>query len=387
MIIGEAKLVKKLTTFKLQVKFCSSNLKASNLPQNFTDVLDNMLTTIQQIQTMNDHENTSTIEVDEISSYDYCQFRVATSFSDIKHYKAIIEIIQANETRLSEYGRNITEHYISNYKTFMKLKSKDKTVMATIRQVINTFIDFGAYIQLLTAHVGNLMSMNSYLASLIVKNVVPPPVNSTTDTSMTKLRSIESKLVPCQQQVLTYVKYDLMKIAIAMKTVMKTVTAGSTKQPRSQKSILESLKKSLDLIANVNDYSLVGWPQLPDLPKSDKRISLRLRSKMAQDKKRNYESFIDNAKKNQSKIEEDRTALNQSTSSVSTSSARKVQALAQTMVDVVNATLKVEGLYENYIRSLRYAIEEIIDLEESWVTTTTSTSTTSTSTSTSSIKS
>lgn len=206
------------------------------------------------------------------------------------------------------------------------------------------------------------MSLNSYLKHLVVSKNVLPPVNSTMDPFMEKLRAIEITLVPLQEQVIFLAKVGLLKVALAQ----KTVTAGS-RLPRTPKSVLDSLKESMKDISSMNDYPLVGWPQLPDLPKGDRTMTIKLRSTICENKKRDYKDTTANAKQNRGRLFDDRQDLNASTFSVS--SVRKVQAQSPQIEDVIKAVINIENAFVKYEAKLDSAIVEVNRMSKDLLTT------------------
>lgn len=355
LISMEKNVTKKLTIFGYQAKYCSSNLKASNFSKNFTDVVDNLMTFISEIQTMNDYQiQQQDLPLENLSSYDYIQYMILKQNSDKRHLNSIIKVIEANETKLNEFKGNVTSYYLSNYNIFMKLLSKNKTVMGTIRHFVIAFRELGIYIKFLTAHIGNMMKMNSYLSDLIINKTVIPPVDSTSSYFMEHIRYTEAKLVPLEQQIRELIKIDLDKIEIAE----KTVTSSRVKRaPKSTKDTLRQLKDTLGVISTLTDYSLLGWPHLPDLPETGDRISIVLRSAVCDMKENDFMDIQDNARRNQSLVRFDREDLDASDPSVSsTFNERKVGAHSQPIQDVIDATLNVEGAYTTYIEKLDWAI-------------------------------
>lgn len=356
--IQEAKVVKSITQLGLLANISSCNLKASNVSKVLTDLLDNMTIAVNNIRTIDDHE-ISTISLDNLTSYDYIQYRIATSFSDVRYYKAIINAIHENESTIQEFTGNVSAEFERNIKTFLVLVSKAKTVSSIIRQSMAIYTLFGDYIQVLLTHIDNLMRLNSYLTSLIVTKTVISS-NTTLDEFMTKMRNVQFQLVPNQQRLITSVKIALNKIAIADKSVATAVKATLSKP----KADLKKLNVSLVETSTVNDYSLVAWPRLPDIP--DHAATVRLRSSVCDKKTRDFKIIIDSAVKNNSRISLDRETLNASTFDEVASSKKKVQAQSPALVDVISATLNVESSLVAYIAKLQWALNETMLLKEEY---------------------
>ena len=126
------------------------------------------------------------------------------------------------------------------------------------------------------------------------------------------------------------------------------------------------LKNTFGVLSTLNDYSILGWPQLPDLPADGSSMMMKLRSSVCDTKEKDFIEIKDCAMTNLTLVTKSRQELNASSLTVSTSfSERKVQAQSQPIKDVIDATLNVEKAYKNYTLKLDWAIEEIRKLRES----------------------
>lgn len=358
----EETLIKSLTYFGLQVKFASSNLKASKLPKEFTDVLDQLMVAIQEMQTVKDNQKIPIISLDSLASFDYAQFRISTTSSDIKFYKTIIDRIQVNETKLLEFSKNVTSHYVLNYNTLRVLRSKDITASRVIGQFLVIFRNFGHYQRLLTIHSKNAERINSFLTDLIVSQKILPPASIKLDPVLASLKSVEAALAPRQEEVKAESQAAKNKVLMARQSVASSRFVRSTDGSKFNWNELEEL---LDGVGSANDYSNVGWPQLPDLPGDGKTMVMKLRSKMCEDKEKNFEFIKENARRNRSRIMDKRLDLESVAPVVSsTINGKKVQAQAQPVLDLMESLKKIEGSLGGYDTTIELKKSEVTQMSQ-----------------------
>jgi hypothetical protein len=247
-------------------------------------------------------------------------------------------------------------------------------ISQVFRELLKLFSTFSSYFRLLNTHISNYMKLNSYLSKLIISKAIPAPSNVTSDPFMTSIRIIESKLVPGQQQVITMSKVAIRKVEAAQKTVAtRKVQANS-----GLNTIFSKITRNLIQISKTSEYSLLGWPQLPDLSNEEDDSMVNIRNKMCDDKLQNIRNNQKYAAKNQATIRDARNSLN--TATLKMKSERKVQAQPQAILDVLLALTNVENSFTNYATKLSAATNEIKMLRGSLLTTSTSTTTTTTTT-------
>jgi hypothetical protein len=215
----EAVVVKKLSTLSLLANITSSNLRASNLSINFTNLIDTYATKVHEIRTMKDF-NSVNLNLVNLSMYDYTQFRISTIISDIKNMKAIKDMsIKHNSTILYGFANEVKKYYLQNYRTMIKLRSKNKLINTFYREILSFFSVQGSYVQFLNIQIRNYEKLKTYLGNLIISKIIPAPTNVTVDPFISSVRGIESKLVSAQQQVITMAKVASRKVTEALKTV------------------------------------------------------------------------------------------------------------------------------------------------------------------------
>lgn len=368
----EASVKKKLSSFNKFVKICSSNLNASNLPSNFTDVLDKYAAKILEIQTMNDY-NFVSIPVVNLSMYDYTQFRISTIMSDVKNFKAIKENLRDNSTILYDLAMKMNKQYLSNYFTMRKLKSKNKLVNSVIREILSFYSFQASYIQLLNVHIRNYEKLGKYLSTLITSKIIPTPSDLKLGSLMTGVRTVEYKLIPAQQQVITMGKVAVKKINEAQ----KSVAIRKVQESSDLSGIFTKMRTYFEEITSMNEYSLLGWPRLPDINADASMI--KLRAKMCEDKDRNFAVSEKISLKRMKTLEILQNELNMTTARVQ-SSGRKVLAQSPAILNAISATTNVANMQTNYRTKLNAARIEIRSLLGGLFTTTTTTTTVPTTT-------
>lgn len=363
LVFRQSNLTRRLLDYSNQAKFCSSNLKASNFPKDFTDDVDNLMALINRTRTLDDHPNLS-VSVELLSTFDYVQYRALTTNSDQRNFKAIVKRAQGNMTKLFEIGKNVTEKYQKYYRDISKLLSKNKTVMSLIRNLITSvFREFGVYIQWLTAHEKNMKNLNSYFVFLISNKTVTAPANETSSDFMMKVRSIESKLIPAQLQVIINSRIALNKTIAAQQNVASARKVGNS---FLIKMALTFMQIDFTNSMGKSDYPIVAWPRLPDTS-STQRSSVRIRSSVCDVKERNFGDTMETGKSERSTIQKNRENFDLLTKGVQSSSngTRKVQAQSQAALDVITAAIRVEDALLGYTNKLNFAIFEIQNLRSS----------------------
>lgn len=132
------------------------------------------------------------------------------------------------------------------------------------------------------------------------------------------------------------------------------------------KTNLIGLVEILTETSSVDNCVKVSWPRLPDNP--GQNIALKLRA--SQGKRDRYFSIKDETTQNQSKIANNRKAVDVATK---VSSNRKVGA-SEAIVSVLNATIEAEKKFDDYAKQLSTSIVEmnkdIAELEQLITTTT-----------------
>lgn len=152
----------------------------------------------------------------------------------------------------------------------------------------------------------------------------------------------------------------MSKIAMNKVTIAQTTVASRVKRSTTNSKIaLQQLKDVFRDISTANDYPLVGWPQLPDLPASGKAISIKLRSSACETKERNFALTMEDVQQNLTEVEEKCDALNSSTI-MDVTSSRKVQ--AQAFPDVFEATNRLRDALTKYESKINSALTNIKEL-------------------------
>jgi hypothetical protein len=361
----ETNLNKRMSTFGLQLFYCDSNLRASNLPTNFTDTLQSFMSAIKAVQYMQNHQ-VADLSNKNMSNFDYTMIRTMTLPTDIKLYSSIIAQLQTNGKMIQTYLRNITKHYKRNFRTLVKIPSKNKLILATIREAIGISINFGAYIRLLKIRSAYLAKLNAYLNALINKKIVIPPANVVLDPFMAKLKETEDKLAPNQAVTANASLNALAKIAVAQKTVQKSVRSSS-----EVSELMQSMKGTFTEISLTDDFPKLAWPKFPDIP-GDSTI-IKLRANLCEGREQKFKDIEEKNKQRKEKIKANREALNAMT--LSASGSKKVQA-SQAILDVIEATKSIEASFDGYKAGISQASTGMTQIREVFVPTTTTTSTT-----------
>lgn len=357
----ESDLSKKLLNYAQIANITTSNLKASNLPKNFTDFLFNLTINVQSIATLKNYRYIH-FDFKNISDFNYAQFRISTCFTNVKFLESILEQIQRNETILHGHQIKLTTYFLENFRTLRKLPSKAKLVATLIRETLKIFRHFGDYEKTLRTHIANNQKLNSHLGNLIIKKIILPEANATLDPSIAKLMEIENQLVPVQQQILMLSKIALKKITTALKTVAasKSVQSGSFETPEK---LMKKVQQNLLETTSMNDYSRLGWPKFPDI--SGDSSTVRLRASMCDDKNKNFGNSGNKAAKNFTKLQKSLAAFN---STILRSSARRVQAIAQEDLDAILVSLqKVVDSYGGYETKLGSAVVSVKEVKSAVV--------------------
>lgn len=286
-----------------------------------------------------------------------------TCFSDVKVLNQTLMNVRKNESKIIEFESAVSTKFEQNFKSFSTLLSKAKTVASILTSSMSIYTQFGVYMQSLIAHINNLMTLNAYLSNLIIsKTITSNFTTGTLDPFMRKMRDVQIQLIPLQQRIILLCKVAINKISLAEQNVAISVKSTSDSDT---KEILKDLKLELIDAATVNDYSMVAWPNLPDLPKPP--ASIKLRSAVCDIKRADYEMIQENAETNRSKIEIHRKALDASTATAQSSLAdKKVKAQLPVIADVIQATILVENAYIAYINKLEWALNETELLREQY---------------------
>jgi uncharacterized protein YoxC len=201
-----------------------------------------------------------------------------------------------------------------------------------------------------------------------------PPANATLDPFIASIRSVESKLVPAQQQVITMAKVAAKKITEAKKAVAST-SKHKVQGSNEIDKIFSKMQNCFEETASMNDYSLLGWPRLPDI--SNNAAMIKLRSKFCDDKDRNFAISENMQLKKRNELQELQDALNATQPKVA-SAIKKVQATSQAVSNVLLAASNVAKSQVNYGSKLNTARSETSALKDSVLVTTTTTPTTTT---------
>lgn len=346
---------RKLNYFYKLVWICSSNLKASKVSKNFTDALDDFAAKIQEMQTVKDQQN-ATLALTGLTDYSYAQYRISSLFSEEKNLRFVAENLRLNATKLYESSKVIIAQYVANFMTIRKLISKNRFVRTVMQYITKILLEVASYLQYLKTHIANHIKISSYLSTNIRSKAIPPDANLTLDEFMTKTKTIDSKLIPGQQQVITMSKVALNKCLEVPKTTSKIVQAGE-----GVSNLFKKIVKRLDKNIQMNDYSLLGWPIFPDPHNNMNSGMIQLRNGMCDMKKRDLDRIQKLVKINQTELRILRIAWNASFFIVK--SARKVQTQSPAVLNCLTAIENVENSQTFYISKLEVAKVEVDTLK------------------------
>jgi hypothetical protein len=360
----EKNLNKRMSSYGLQLMYCSANLKASKLPTNFTDTLENFMSDIKAVQYMDNHQVTDLSKMN-MTHFDYAQVRALTLPTDIKLYSSIIKQLQTNGKMIQKYLRNITRFYMKDFRLMSNIRSKNKLMLNTIREGMFISMNIGSYIRLLKIRSVYLAKVSGLLNTLINNNTLIPPPNATLDSFIPNLKKVEDKLVVRQEVTKNASLNTLDKIAVAEKTEkMDNRTSG----------IMQSMKSQITTISQTDDIPKTKWPKFPDIPADATMI--KLRAQMCESKEDTYKNIQDKNKINQEMLKKSREALLSLSAFSKVSSTSKKVKTSQAILDVIDAVIAIEVSYDAFKTGLNEALDEISQVKEVYVPTTTRTSTT-----------
>lgn len=143
---------------------------------------------------------------------------------------------------------------------------------------------------------------------------------------------------------------DLELIAIEKidKAVTSVQSSRVVKSTQINNEKLLKLRKKLKACSTINDLPSCKWPKLPT--SSNERKTVRVRT--ALNKRQQYSYALENCIKNSTEIVIELASIQK------VSSSRKV-GIELEIVAVINATLDIQQKFNEYIKALKIAIDEI----------------------------
>lgn len=157
----EKKITQAIYTCDSYLTVSSANLKASNIASNSSKVIDDgrqVLSSLKNFKYVDGFESYSSL-----SKCDYVSTRISTTDLEYQNFDAISNDHVKKLNKLLQIRNKITASYTKNFKVFLKFRSKELSVIYTIREFGRAANEFIGYLQMLSASKKNWNRMRIYL--------------------------------------------------------------------------------------------------------------------------------------------------------------------------------------------------------------------------------